>query len=72
MLRRGEAQALSARSMVYAYVDDLEAHLERAQAAGAGIIEGIHRRGDTAYVAEDLERHRWTFAQARASMRAPS
>ena len=47
------------------------AHLTRAREAGATIVEDVHRRGDTAYVAHDPEGHRWTFAQARASMRIP-
>jgi uncharacterized glyoxalase superfamily protein PhnB len=71
LLRRAEADAAGSRAMTYVYVDDLDAHLARAQEAGATIVEPVHRRGDTAYVAEDPEGHRWTFAQARASMRAP-
>jgi uncharacterized glyoxalase superfamily protein PhnB/uncharacterized protein YndB with AHSA1/START domain len=51
------------------YVDDLEAHLARAQAAGASIVEPIRQHGYRAYQAEDLEGHRWTFAQARPTMR---
>jgi uncharacterized glyoxalase superfamily protein PhnB len=57
--------------MTYVYVDDLDHHLTRAREAGATIVEDIHRRGDTAYVAQDPGGHRWTFAQARASMRIP-
>jgi len=47
------------------FVDDVDAHFARAQAGGATIIEPIHQHGYRAYVAEDLEGHRWTFAQAR-------
>jgi uncharacterized glyoxalase superfamily protein PhnB len=68
LLRRGDGD----RSMTYVYVDDLDSHLAHAREAGATIVEDVHRRGDTAYVAEDPERNRWTFAQARASMRAPA
>ena len=50
------------------YVDDLSAHLARAQAAGAAIVEPIRQHGYRAYEAEDLEGHRWTFAQARPTM----
>jgi uncharacterized glyoxalase superfamily protein PhnB len=50
------------------YVDDLNAHLARAQAAGAAIVEPIRQHGYRAYEAEDLEGHRWTFAQARPTM----
>jgi uncharacterized glyoxalase superfamily protein PhnB len=69
MLRRAEGEAPAAPAMTYVYVDDLDAHLSRAQGAGATIVEPVHRRGDTAYVAADPEGHRWTFAQARPSMR---
>ena len=51
------------------YVDDLDAHLARAQAAGARIVEPISQHGYRAYQAEDLEGRRWTFAQARPTMR---
>jgi uncharacterized glyoxalase superfamily protein PhnB len=69
MLRRRDDDRPPPRSVLYAYVDDLEGHIKHAQEAGATIVEGIRRRGDTTYIAEDLERNRWTFAQARASMR---
>lgn len=47
---------------VLVYVDDLEAHFERARAAGAIILSDIEpgppgRR----YRAEDIEGHRWFF-----------
>jgi uncharacterized glyoxalase superfamily protein PhnB len=70
LLRRSGGDAARDRGMTYVYVDDLASHFERARQAGARIVESIHRRGDTAYIAEDLEHHRWTFAQARASMLA--
>ena len=53
----------------WVFVDDLDAHFARAQAGGATIVEGIHQHGYRAYVARDLEGHRWTIAQARPSMR---
>ena len=53
---------------VWAYVDDLDAHFAHAQAAGATIVSGIRERGYRAYVAEDLEGHRWSFVQARPTM----
>jgi uncharacterized glyoxalase superfamily protein PhnB len=49
----------------FVYVDDLEAHLAHATAAGATIVEPIKHHGFKAYVAEDVEGRRWTFAQAR-------
>lgn len=37
----------------WVFVDDLDAHFARAQAAGADIVEGIHQHGYRAYVARD-------------------
>jgi uncharacterized glyoxalase superfamily protein PhnB len=54
---------------VYAYVDDLDAHFARARGAGATIVRDITTHGDRSYVAEDLEGHHWTFAQARPTQR---
>jgi uncharacterized glyoxalase superfamily protein PhnB len=51
------------------YVDDLDAHLDRARKAGATIVEPISQHGYRAYVAADPEGRRWTFAQARPTMR---
>jgi uncharacterized glyoxalase superfamily protein PhnB len=51
------------------YVDDLDAHLARATAAGAKIVEPVSQHGFRAYQAEDPEGRRWTFAQARPTMR---
>lgn len=52
----------------WVFVDDLDAHFARAQAAGATIVESISSHGYRAYVARDLEGHRWTIAQASPSM----
>lgn len=52
---------------VMVYVDDVEAHFERAQAAGATILSGLEENpavGQRQYRAEDSEGHRWMFAQA--------
>lgn len=57
------------RDMPWVYVDDLEAHLAHAQAEGATIVSPIQQHGFRAYEAEDLEGRRWTFAQARPTMR---
>jgi uncharacterized glyoxalase superfamily protein PhnB len=54
--------------MPWAYVDDLDAHLAHAMAAGATIVSGIQEHGYRAYAVEDLEGHRWTFVQARPTM----
>jgi uncharacterized glyoxalase superfamily protein PhnB len=54
----------------WVYVDDLEAHFARAKGNGATIVEEIHSYpGSTVYVADDLEGNRWTFSQARPTMR---
>jgi uncharacterized glyoxalase superfamily protein PhnB len=53
---------------VWVYVDDLDAHFARVQAAGAKILTEIHSHGYRCYEAEDLEGHHWTFAQARPTM----
>jgi PhnB protein len=50
---------------VYVYVDDVEAHFARAKGAGATIVQEPTDMfwGDRMYTAEDLEGHRWSFAQ---------
>jgi uncharacterized glyoxalase superfamily protein PhnB len=48
----------------WVYVDDLDAHLATARAAGATIVSGIEQHGYRGYTAADLEGHRWTFLQA--------
>ena len=52
---------------VLVHVDDIESHLERAQAVGAALLSGIEEgpEGSRLYRAEDLEGHRWMFMQAR-------
>jgi uncharacterized glyoxalase superfamily protein PhnB len=53
----------------WVFVDDLDAHLARARAGGATIVQEIRRHGARAYDAADLEGNRWTFAQASPTMR---
>jgi uncharacterized glyoxalase superfamily protein PhnB len=50
---------------LYVYVDDVDAHCARARAAGGKIHSEPEDMfwGDRTYVVEDLEGHRWTFAQ---------
>ena len=50
---------------LYVYVDNVDAHCARARAAGAKIQSEPEEMfwGDRIYVVEDLEGHRWTFAQ---------
>jgi predicted enzyme related to lactoylglutathione lyase len=47
----------------FIYVDDLEAHLKRVEAAGATIVSPITERGFRSYTAADCEGRRWIFAQ---------
>ena len=54
----------------WVYVDDLESHFAQAKGNGATIVEEIHPYpGSSVYVADDLEGDRWTFSQARPTMR---
>jgi uncharacterized glyoxalase superfamily protein PhnB len=57
------------RQVPWVFVDDLDAHWARARARGATIVTDIHQHGYRAYEADDLESNRWTFAQARPTMR---
>jgi len=54
---------------IYAYVDNIEEHFGRSRAGGATIVNAIGKHGDRYYVAQDLEGHQWTFAQARPAQR---
>jgi uncharacterized glyoxalase superfamily protein PhnB len=55
--------------MPWAYVGDLDAHFAHVEAAGAAIVSPIQERGFRSYAASDLEGRRWTFVQARPTMR---
>ena len=70
LLFRQEGERAAFTDMPWVYVDDLDAHFEHAKAKGATIVKEIHQIGYRAYEAEDLEGRRWTFAQARPTMRA--
>jgi PhnB protein len=50
---------------LYVLVDDVDAHYERARAAGAEILAGPEDQeyGDRRYTAIDPEGHHWFFAQ---------
>lgn len=45
------------------YVDDLDAHLKHAEAAGATIVSPITEHGWRSYTAADCEGRHWVFAQ---------
>ena len=49
---------------LYVYVDDVDAHFERAKAAGAEITEQLvdQEYGERRYTALDPEGHKWFFA----------
>ncbi|MHB8611535.1 MAG: VOC family protein [Candidatus Dormibacteraceae bacterium] len=59
---------------VLVYVDDVDAHFERARAAGATILSAVEYGGPgKRYRAEDLEGHRWMFMQtASTNLVAPA
>ena len=51
---------------VLVYVDDIDTHFERAKASGATVLSSLEDNsevGQRQYRAEDLEGHRWMFAQ---------
>jgi len=68
MLYPSVGDATGVTHQPFVYVDDVEAHFATASAAGAMIVEPIKHHGFKAYVTEDLEGRRWTFAQARPTM----
>jgi uncharacterized glyoxalase superfamily protein PhnB len=47
------------------FVEDVEAHYARAEAAGAKILEEPHETvyGEIQYAAEDLDGHHWLFSR---------
>src|ERR1700690_490452 len=47
------------------FVEDVEAHYERAKAAGAVIVEELHETcyGELQYGAVDLDGHHWLFSR---------
>lgn len=51
--------------LVHVYVDDVDAHFERARDAGAEIVSEPKDQayGDRRYDAKDPEGHLWSFAQ---------
>ena len=55
----------TASHYISVYIDDIDAHYQRALAAGAQIASALHahRTDYRAYEALDLEGHRWRFVQ---------
>ena len=60
----GEVESAPGTSIVYVYVDDADAHCERARAAGAtvGNEPADQAYGDRRYDARDPEGNTWYFA----------
>lgn len=48
----------------FIYVDDLDAHLEHSEAAGATIVSPVTEHGFRSYTAADCEGRHWVFAQS--------
>src|SRR5207244_7614313 len=61
----GSSPRAGVSSMLYVYVDDVDAHYQHARAAGATILMELRDQpwGDRLYQATDPEGHQWTFAQ---------
>ncbi|MDP8944236.1 MAG: VOC family protein [Actinomycetota bacterium] len=59
----------AARHGIYVYVDDVDAHYERARAAGAEIVRELDDReyGAREYSARDPEGYHWSFGTYRPS-----
>ena len=47
------------------FIEDVEAHYQRAKAAGATLLEELHETvyGELQYAAEDLDGHHWLFSR---------
>jgi uncharacterized glyoxalase superfamily protein PhnB len=63
--RTSPAQAGYETQSLTVFVDDVDAHFERAKAAGAKIVEDLHETayGERQYGVEDLEGHHWLFSR---------
>ncbi len=61
----GESPKRGVSTMLHVYVDDVDAHYQRATAAGATIVLELANQpwGDRRYQASDPEGHQWSFAQ---------
>jgi len=60
---------------VYVLVDDIDAHINRARAAGATILTELEDNpavGQRQYRAADAEGHRWMFAQLTHPTQPPA
>ena len=59
------AQAGHQTQSLTVFVDDVDAHCERAKLTGAKIVEDLHETayGERQYGVEDLEGHHWLFSR---------
>jgi uncharacterized glyoxalase superfamily protein PhnB len=70
MLRRAREDCASPAQLGYGtqsltvFVEDVDAHFERARSAGAKIVEELHETeyGERQYGAVDLDGHHWLFS----------
>jgi uncharacterized glyoxalase superfamily protein PhnB len=58
------ATVSAADHLPWVFVDDLDAHLAHAEAAGATIVAPVVQHGFRSYTAADCEGRHWVFAQA--------
>lgn len=65
----GSAGGSAGGDGVYVVVEDINAHYERAKAAGAEIVRELHdtEYGSRNYMARDLEGRLWAFGTYQAS-----
>jgi uncharacterized glyoxalase superfamily protein PhnB len=68
VLQPAEDEMSGSTHEVMLMVDDIQSHLERAERAGATIVQPIKTHGFTSYVASDLENRKWTFFQANPAL----
>jgi uncharacterized glyoxalase superfamily protein PhnB len=63
--RGSPAQLGSATQSLTIFVEDVDAHYERAKSVGAKIVEDLHETeyGERQYGVEDLEGHHWLFSR---------
>jgi uncharacterized glyoxalase superfamily protein PhnB len=63
--RSSPAQLGSRTQLLTVFVDDIDAHFNRAKSVGAKIVEELHETpyGERQYGVEDLEGHHWLFAK---------
>ena len=63
--RASPAQCGRRTQSLTVFVADVDAHYDRARAAGVAIVEELHETvyGERQYGAEDLEGHHWLFSR---------